>query len=162
MSDSLIKLDAIIGEQLSSVEFVQDYVQLHFGGPHIIAYVWPVVESGGEFLHFGEGRYRDALCERISRKVLTASIREGVTAAIEFDDGATMRISGSQKTAPGRKQYSTGLGAKRATRYWSSDERRTKGTGRRLPGLGPWHRVISSQRANSSLRVECPCLMFKL
>jgi hypothetical protein len=93
MSDSLIKLDAIIGEQLSSVEFVQDYVQFHFDGPHIVAFVWPVVEIGGEVLHFGEGRYGDGLCERINRKVLTASIREGVTATIEFDDGATMRIS---------------------------------------------------------------------
>jgi hypothetical protein len=93
MSDSLIKLDAIIAEQLSSVEFVLDYVQLHFGGPHIIAYVWPVVESGGEFLHFGGGRYRDALCERISRKVRMASISEGDTVTIEFDDGATIRIS---------------------------------------------------------------------
>jgi hypothetical protein len=93
MSNSLINLDAIVGEQLSSVEFIQDYVQFHFDGPHIIAFVWPVVESGGEVLRFGETGYRDALCDRIGRKVRMASISEGDTATIEFDDGATIRIS---------------------------------------------------------------------
>jgi len=33
----------LIGEQLSSVEFVQDYLQLHFDGRTITAYVWPKV-----------------------------------------------------------------------------------------------------------------------
>jgi hypothetical protein len=93
MSTETIKLDAIIGEQLSSVEFVQDYVQFHFGGPHVIAFTWPVVESGGKISRFGETGYRDSLCERITRRVKSAVIYVDEVAVIEFDDGSTFRIS---------------------------------------------------------------------
>ncbi len=87
------KFEAITGEQLSSVEFVQDYVQFHFDGPYIIALTWPTVEIGGEKLTFGSPRYRDALCERIAHKVLRANLIENESLTIEFDDGATIRIS---------------------------------------------------------------------
>src|SRR5580692_5452288 len=38
--------ESIIGEQLSSVEFVQDYVQLRFDGPTLTAFVWPELRQG--------------------------------------------------------------------------------------------------------------------
>src|ERR1700686_1222650 len=60
-----IPLEKIVGEQLSSVEFVQDYVQLHFDGPTITAFVWPTLNLGGNIMCFGDAGYRDALCARI-------------------------------------------------------------------------------------------------
>ena len=116
MSDNPIKLDAIIGQQLSSVEFVQDYVQLHFDGPYIIAFTWPVVESGGEVLRFGERRYRDALCDRISRKVRTALISGGNAVTIEFDDGGTIRISLKQEDRAGQEAILYRAGSKASDR----------------------------------------------
>ena len=105
MSDNPIKLDAIIGQQLSSVEFVQDYVQLHFDGPYIIAFTWPVVES-----------YRDALCDRISRKVRTALISGGNAVTIGFDDGGTIRISLKQEDRVGPEAILYRAGSKASDR----------------------------------------------
>jgi hypothetical protein len=87
------QLTAIIGEQLSSVEFVQDYVQFHFDGPHVIAFVWPVVEIEGKTFRLGEAEYRNVLCERIAQKVTSAFARHGDAIIIEFADGASVRIS---------------------------------------------------------------------
>ena len=39
-------LDALVGWQLSSVEFVQDYLQLHFDDKTITFYIWPAVLVG--------------------------------------------------------------------------------------------------------------------
>ncbi len=57
------------GEQLSSVEFVQDYVQLHFDGRTITAYVWPEVTFGEEEFNFGQEGYRNKLCDLIGLEV---------------------------------------------------------------------------------------------
>lgn len=52
-----------VGEQLSAVSFVQDYVELHFDGPLIRCLVRPVVEFvDGVKKQFGSDGYRDDLC----------------------------------------------------------------------------------------------------
>jgi hypothetical protein len=48
---------SIAGEQLSSIEFVQDYVQLRFDGPTLTAFVWPTLTVGGNSFRFGERAY---------------------------------------------------------------------------------------------------------
>jgi len=88
-----ICLDRIIGEQLSSVEFVQDYVQLRFDGPTITAFVWPTINLSGNIIRFGDAGYRDALCARIARKVTAARIIEVVCLTVQFDDYAELKIS---------------------------------------------------------------------
>lgn len=58
----------LIGEELGSVVFVRDYVQLVFDGPYLSLYVWPVVTNAdGETFRFGAEGYRDALCAFIGR-----------------------------------------------------------------------------------------------
>jgi hypothetical protein len=86
-------LQEIIGEQLSSVEFVQDYVQLHFDGPILTTFVWPVVSTHGKTTRVGEPGYKDALCARIGRNVHTADVIEGAEVLVEFEDGARISIS---------------------------------------------------------------------
>jgi len=88
-----IPLEKIVGEQLSSVEFVQDYVQLHFDGPIITAFVWPTLNLRGNIVRFGDSGYRDELCARIARKVTSARIIEMVCLTVQFDDGANLNIS---------------------------------------------------------------------
>jgi hypothetical protein len=85
--------DCIIGEQLSSVTFVQDYLQLNFDGPCLTAYTWPVVEIAGLCYHWGEQDYRNQLCERIARIVLSVSVTEGDAIRIGLDDGAIIMVS---------------------------------------------------------------------
>ena len=93
MNHKSLSFDAIIGEQLSSVEFVQDYVQLHFDGPTLTAFVWPVVNLRDKAVHFGQSGYRDELCARIGHRVCAAYLREGVAVLIEFEDGTKFSVS---------------------------------------------------------------------
>jgi hypothetical protein len=85
--------ESIIGEQLSSVEFVQDYVQLRFDGPTLTAFVWPVLRFRTKAVHFGESSYRDELCGRIGHKVRAAELRQGEAVIVEFEDGAIISVS---------------------------------------------------------------------
>ncbi len=86
-------LQKIVGEQLSSVEFVQDYVQLRFDGPVLTAVTRPVVESDGREFHWGQCGFRDELCKRITRKVTSARITLEDSVRTVFDDMAVVKIS---------------------------------------------------------------------
>ncbi|MGA8222488.1 MAG: hypothetical protein WB780_12605 [Candidatus Acidiferrales bacterium] len=86
-------LQPAVGEQLSSVEFVQDYLQLHFDGPALTLFVWPVIVLADQEAHFGEVGYRNVLCARIGRKVIEVSIDEEKAIVIHFDDGVSMTNS---------------------------------------------------------------------
>jgi hypothetical protein len=86
-------LSAIVGEQLSSVVFVQDYVQLHFDGPTLTAITLPTIEVSKITLGWGTPGYRDALCERIGKTVRRASMIENKELRIEFDDNSVILIS---------------------------------------------------------------------
>jgi hypothetical protein len=86
-------LQVIVGEQLSAVTFVQDYVQLHFDGPCLTAFAPPVVMLGEQTFHWGEPCFRDALCERIAQKVTAARVVSGADVSIRFEDGSIIQIS---------------------------------------------------------------------
>jgi hypothetical protein len=70
VSDSL--LDALVDDQLGSVTFVMDYVQLGFGNASFSAYVWPTVVIGDATLQLGDPGYRDAMCAFIGHSVTAA------------------------------------------------------------------------------------------
>jgi hypothetical protein len=83
----------IEGEQLSSVEFVQDYVQLRFDGPCLTAITRPIIKLGAIQLDWAASGYRDALCERIGKVVDSVSVSEKEAIDITFTDGAAISIS---------------------------------------------------------------------
>src|SRR5579862_5590878 len=86
-------IHSIENEQLSSVEFVQDYLQLHFDGPTITLFVWPVIKVQDHEWRFGATSYRDSLCGRIGRTVFSASLVDDEALIIVFDDGARFTVS---------------------------------------------------------------------
>lgn len=86
-------LSVLIGRQLSSVEFVQDYLQLRFDGPCLTTITHPRVNVGNMWWEWGMPGYRDRLCERIGRVVTRAAVSEGGEICLEFDDGACISIS---------------------------------------------------------------------
>jgi len=86
-------LQVIVGRQLSSVEFVQDYVQLKFDGPGLTAITQPTVEVDGRTFRWSEPGYRDELCGRIARKVSSARVLPRDSVRITFDDKAVVRVS---------------------------------------------------------------------
>lgn len=84
----------LIGEQLTTVIFVLDYVQLQFSnGSTLTALTWPSVDVGGTVLGYGKPNYRDALCERIAKTVRAGSVVEGEFLSVEFDDNSVISVS---------------------------------------------------------------------
>ena len=68
MTDSL--LGALVEEEVGSVAFVMDYLQLDFVNARFSAYVWPTVSIGDVSRGFGDPGYRDALCALITHEVI--------------------------------------------------------------------------------------------
>ena len=85
-------MSEIVGHQLSSVTFVQDYVQFDFDGSALTAYTLPSVNSGSRFLRWGETGYRDALCEQISHNIQQVEVDEEHVVLL-FEGGAAISIS---------------------------------------------------------------------
>jgi len=86
-------LSCLKGEQLSAVTFIQDYVQLHFDGPFLTAYVWPhILNENGSVTPKVSG-YRDTLCELIGKIVVKAFEMPDDRLAIEFANGAVLEVS---------------------------------------------------------------------
>jgi hypothetical protein len=77
---------SIIGEQLSSVEFIQDYLQLHFDGNTLTLYSWPQVNLGSLTYKHGDIMYRNALCEIISHEVDRVVLLKNTRVTFYFDD----------------------------------------------------------------------------
>lgn len=86
-------VSAIIGEELVAVEFVQEYLQLRFGGSLFTLYAWPHVLFPDFSVAYGEPEYRNALCAQIGDKVGAASLEEGDALTIEFENGTVFGLS---------------------------------------------------------------------
>lgn len=84
---------SIIGEQLSSVEFVQDYLQLHFDGNTLTCYVWPDVKANLKNFNIEKEGYRDAICEIISHKVIQVKLVEKHKLELFFSDGYLVSLN---------------------------------------------------------------------
>lgn len=84
----------LIGEELTSVEFMQDTLALHFGDNLLTLNEWPLVaDSEGISIGFGEPGYRDAICFVIGLEVEKATYTEGVELTMEFDNGTVIAMS---------------------------------------------------------------------
>lgn len=90
MSDPFKQLE---GEQLGSVTFVQDYIQLHFDGQGINVYMPMSVDAGGITVWSGDIQFRNALCGQIAKVVLSISFQEGESMSITFNDNSRIAIS---------------------------------------------------------------------
>jgi hypothetical protein len=86
-------LNILVGEKLSSVTFVMNYLQLDFDGNQFTCYVWPVVINGGKEYHFGEPDYRNSLCSLIAQVVKQTSGEEKKFFTLEFENGARLTVS---------------------------------------------------------------------
>lgn len=86
-------ISAIEGQELSSVEFVSDYVRLRFDGPMLTLYAWPHVLLEDFSLAFGQPEYRNALCAQIGEMVAKAELKELDSMTIEFESGTVLALS---------------------------------------------------------------------
>ncbi len=105
-------LEAIIGEFLSSVEFVMDYVQLRFCGAMLTTYRRPHIQIGYHTYLPGEPGYRDALCSLIGQTVEDTEVCERHFLRISFE-GSSIRVPLSADESVGQESAS----------LWSSADR---------------------------------------
>lgn len=82
-------LPNVIGEKLSSVTFVLNYVQVDFDGKQFTAYSWPTVGEKDRRTNFEDHGYRDALCSLIARVVVNVEHLVAVL-RIRFSDGSAL------------------------------------------------------------------------
>jgi hypothetical protein len=80
-------LEALVEEELGSVVFVMDYVQLDFVNARFSSYVWPTVSIGDVSRGFGDPGYRDALCALITHEVIETEESSEAGLVIRFGLG---------------------------------------------------------------------------
>ena len=85
--------DILIGEKLSSVTFVMDYMQVDFDGNRFTFYIYPTVTIENINYNFGSPFYRDKLCLLITKIVQNVKIVDNEKLTIEFNDSSKLNLS---------------------------------------------------------------------
>ena len=87
-------LGKLIGLELTSVEFVRDYVQLRFDGTVLSAYTLPKIYVGNKKVASPSSvGYADMLIANIGRVVKRADDSGGTEIVIEFTNEQALKIS---------------------------------------------------------------------
>jgi hypothetical protein len=105
-------VSTLVGEELKSVCFVEDYLELSFGESKVTYLAWPHVLLTEFSVAYGEPEYRNALCAQIGEEVTEASLEEGAAITIELQNGVVLGLSLREEDidAPVSGSYSeTGL-----------------------------------------------------
>ena len=91
MKPSINTVDQLVGEQISAIAFVLDYVEFHFSGPVLRSLSHPSVASNTSRMCFPEPGSRDALCCVIGSTVQSVKLDEKV--ALELTTSNDLRIT---------------------------------------------------------------------
>lgn len=91
MDDATI-LAPLIGEPVSAVAFVTDYVELHFNGPIFRFIANPTVICGSTRFTFPESGSRDALCSLIGERPVSIDIVDDVSITLNMDGGCKLTL----------------------------------------------------------------------
>jgi len=84
----------VVGQRLSAVTFVMDYIQLLFDPPPTINVYTPItVRSGGRTAVSGEETFRNLICEQIPKTVASIAIVDGESFSLRFEDDSIISIS---------------------------------------------------------------------
>jgi hypothetical protein len=84
----------LIGERLSGVTFVLDYLQLQFDPPPTLnVYTSVTVVSGGRSARQGDDQFRNLLCDQIPKVVRSVVVERDSEFRITFEDGSAISIS---------------------------------------------------------------------
>ncbi len=85
-------LGVLVGKNVTSVEFVMDYIRIHFGYAYLTAITDPVIIKDTEIKR-GDSNYYNMLVTFIGRSVVEASVVEKDAIRIKLDDGTSLVIS---------------------------------------------------------------------
>ena len=86
-------VSGLLGQELRSVCFVEDFLELCFGEVKVTLFAWPYVLLTDFSVAFGEPEYRNALCAQIGEEATEASLEEGSAFTIELANGVVLGVS---------------------------------------------------------------------
>ena len=86
-------LSPLVGQELTSVEFFQDHLVLHFDGPALTFFAWPDVFREEGSYAYREPEFRNVVCGVLTEDVTAATLEEGEAIEIEFESGIILRAS---------------------------------------------------------------------
>jgi hypothetical protein len=86
-------VEALVGEELRSVAFVEDFLELRFGAALVTLYAWPHVFTTEFSVGYGEPEYRNILCTQIGEEVAKASLEDASSLTIELLNGFVIGLS---------------------------------------------------------------------
>jgi hypothetical protein len=92
MSKDVQELRDLVGEEISAVCFVRDYVEFHFDGPVLRSLTNPTVVDHGVRHLFPESGSRDALCRLIGSTVRAIGVEEERVLTLTTVDEREIRI----------------------------------------------------------------------
>ena len=76
MRKPVTEVQGLVGEEISAVAFVCDYVEFHFSGPILRSLSHPTIAGKGTEHRFPESGSRDALCGVIGSTVRAVKLEE--------------------------------------------------------------------------------------
>ncbi len=85
-------LSSIVGERLSAVTFVMDYVQIQFDGHYFTNYAWPIVFVDRRRFIQSDSTYRNALCSLIAKRVSRFEEYLDAGLVFEFEDSSSLEM----------------------------------------------------------------------
>jgi hypothetical protein len=94
-------LDELQSQRLSSVEFVQDYIQLHFDDYTMTLYNPIKIIQGSSSLRQEESGFKDVLCHFINRNVRDVSYTKGEKVEVVFDSNSSVVVCIADKDYSG-------------------------------------------------------------
>lgn len=102
MSKTIQKLSDLVGEEISAICFVRDYVEIHFDGPILRSLSNPLTCDHGTEHRFPEHGSRDALCRLIGSTVREVTLEEHRALRVAtFDDcEITILLDAMNRDAP--------------------------------------------------------------
>ena len=86
------ELEILIGETISAVCFVQDYVELHFNGPILRCLTPPLIFAGNTKKRFGDPGSRDLLCSLIGSEVKEVAVEDDIAITLILDAGNIISV----------------------------------------------------------------------
>ncbi len=86
-------LQSVVGEYLSSVNFVMDYLQLDFCGYGFTMNIWPTITIENRTLAYSDGGYKDALCSLIGETAKEVDEYWDTGLRLRFKNGSSIDLS---------------------------------------------------------------------
>ena len=81
------------GEELNAIQFIMDYLQVHFNSIGFTFFIWPKIYINNKTYEFGNIEYRNKLCEFIGKTVIDVSILEGEVMEVKFSEGERLQLN---------------------------------------------------------------------